>query len=284
MQKRMSEYDFKKEHMLSSEFRPVFFLSTGRTGTAFYTELLNQSDRVKVFHSPSALLCHAKSELITQGKVAYEMFQKYGYEDERVNRLLEQVFMAAREELLYKSCIHQKRYIETNNRITFLAPAIKKCIPHAKFVHIYRHPGEFVRSGIRRNYYGSSDTHQLGMITPLQGNEGYECWSEYENYEKVGWLWNETNRFVDDYLQTLDSSDYIQVNFNELSLEQVTSLMRFLEIDAIDEVAIERAIAQPVNAQVGGSFPLYDAWTDEQKHALDRICGTLAKKLGYVLV
>lgn len=282
-QNRLTEYKFKTEIIQSKEFAPIFFLSTGRTGTQLFTELLEHSKKTKVFHSPSSLFCNAQSELIEEGKVSYEMYKEYGLEDEIINKLVSQVVMASREDLLYKTYLHNRVYIETNNRITFLAPALKKIFPHAKFVHLHRHPGEFIRSGIRRKYYVSEDTHQIGMIKPIKEDPYFDMWDNMDNIEKVAWLWNETNSFVDNYLKTIHKEDYLQFNFNELSVENIRKLLDFLEIDDIPLNTIKSAIDTPVNIQKKGSFDKYDKWTDKDKDKVKKICNELSAKYGYRL-
>ncbi len=282
-QVKTSELKFKIDTIKKEDYAPVFFLSTGRTGTEFFTRLLNNSDRVKVFHSPSSLLCNAQSELIQQGHVAYEMYNKFGFDDERTNKLASQLFMASREDLLYKTYLHDKVYVETNNRITFLAPAIKYMLPNAKFVHLYRHPGEFVRSGVRRGYYRSNSIHETGRLAPLEKSDYFNKWSSFDDVQKIAWLWNETNSFIDNYLHTLDQSDYCQFDFNDLSVEKVHHLLNFLNIDDISKKTISSSISRPTNTQRTGSFPEYKEWKEADKTKLKDICGELSFKYGYEL-
>jgi len=282
-QNSLSEHNFRTEIIQNKKFSPIFFLSTGRTGTQLFAELLEHSKQTKVFHSPSALFCNAQSELIEQGKVSYEMYKKYGLDNEQTNDLVSQIFMASREDLLYKSYLHDKVYIETNNRITFLAPAIKKIFPHAKFVHLYRHPGEFIRSGIRRNYYIGDDNHQIGMIRPINTDSYFNLWKDMDSVEKVSWLWNETNSFIDDFFQTITRKDYIQFNFNNLTVEHINELMNFLNINDISEKTIKKAIDTPKNIQKSGSLKKYNKWIDEDKSKVKKICNNLSIKYGYKL-
>jgi len=281
--KAILEYEFKTKIIKSEEFSPVFFLSTGRTGTQLFTELLEHSKTTKVFHSPSALFCNAQSELIEQGRVSYEMYKKYGLRDERTNELVSQILMASREDLLYKTYLHDKTYIETNNRITFLAPAIKQLFPNAKFIHLYRHPAEFIRSGLRRNYYTGEDSHQIGMLRPIDKDKYFNSWQDMDNIEKISWLWNETNTFIDDYLKTIRKEDYLQFNFNDLTLENINSILDFLDINDISSNVIFKAIDTPVNVQKEGAFPKYKDWTNKDKGKVKEICGELSKQYGYRL-
>ena len=284
-QLKTTELDFRRKIISSKEYAPIFFLSTGRTGTKFFTQLLSKSNQTMVFHSPYNLFCNAQSELIEQGKVAFEMYSKYGFNDLRTNKLLSQLLMASREELLYKTFIHKKTYIETNNRITFLAPAIKYIFPNAKFVHLYRHPGEFIRSGIRRNYYddSSNSIHELGRLIPLENSIYHKEWLNFDNIQKIAWMWNETNKFIDDFLEILHDEDYFAFNFNELNTKKIQELCIFLNIKDIDESKIRKSINRPTNIQRSGSFPKYRFWDDIDKKKVKDICAKQTLKYGYEL-
>ena len=280
---KTSELEFKKTIIQDENYSPVFFLSTGRTGTEFFTQLLNKSKKIKVFHSPSSLFCNSQSELIEQGKIVYEMYMKYGFNDERTNKLVAQIMMASREDLLYKTYLHKKVYIETNNRITFFAPAIKLMFPNAKFVYLHRHPGEFIRSGIRRGYYKSNSVHESGRLSPLENTMYFNSWKKFDKIEKIGWLWNETNTFIDNYLSTLNDSDYFRFNFNDLTGTNIRNLLNFLKIDDINQKIIDDSILKPTNIQKSGLYPKYNQWIKEDKEKVISTCGELSLKYGYTL-
>jgi len=284
-QTKIEKLDFYREILPRQEYVPIFFLSTGRTGTKFFSLLMSKSKKVIVNHAPSQLFYFTQAELIQQGRAAYEIYMQKGFDDENINKLVSQIFLAAREDFLYKSYLHKKVYIETNNRITFLAPGLKYLFPKAKFVHLYRHPGEFIRSGIRRKYYDPSNKneHELGRLLPLKGTKYYNLWNSFDYIQRVAWLWNETNLFVEKFLETLDSTQYRQLNFNNLTVKKVKNILEFLDINEIDEEAIEKAIKKPVNVQKRGSFPHYRDWSKEDKDKVREICGDLAKKYGYEL-
>ena len=54
-QLKTTELDFRRKIISSKEYAPIFFLSTGRTGTKFFTQLLSISNQTKVFHSAGNL-------------------------------------------------------------------------------------------------------------------------------------------------------------------------------------------------------------------------------------
>ena len=59
-----------------------------------------------------------------------------------------------------------------------------------------RHPGDFVRTGIRREYYRGNEKDD-SRITPLADDEIYNSWANLSDIQKIGWLWNTTNDFIE---------------------------------------------------------------------------------------
>ncbi len=267
--------EFKREILKSKDYAPVFFLSTGRTGTKFFTRLLNKSKKVKAFHNPAP-------EMIEQGKVIYEYYYENGLNVN--NHIISHIFSAGREDILHKTYLHNKIYIETNNRITFLAPAIKYYIPNARFIHLYRHPGEFIRSGMRRKWYTKAGgEHELGRIVPTSGNPFFHRWQSFTNVEKIAWLWMETNTFIDRFLSLSDEKRFMRFNFNSLTVSNIKKLFGFIGLNDISQQYIEKNIKIPVNIQTANSFPIYNNWASEMKDRVKAICGDLAQKYGYEL-
>lgn len=274
-QRKVSLSEFKQDILPSAHFRPIFFLSTGRTGTQLFTQLINCCVSLRAFHTP-------KPELIQQGKVVYEAYHKTDpFQKELIDRLSGQTFLAAREHYLHQAFLHNKTYVETNNRITFLAPAIHALLPHARFVYLYRHPGDFIRSGIRRRWYTGQVSHDIGRITYGGSAEVQQQWNEWGYIEKIAWLWNETNQFIEDFLSSVDSSSYFKLNFDTLSVRTVISLFDFLDC-RLPSKKIAKMINNPVNQQRDGQYPPYEAWPEEDKEKVRSIC-LLAPAYGYEL-
>ena len=178
---------------------PVFVLSTGRCGTKWLTELLRQDQRVWVNHSDYP-------ELVRHSRLAYEQY-------EESPRVFQEIIRATRDGYILDAHRRNRVYIETNNRITFFAYAIRAVYPEARFIHLIRHPGDFVRSGIRREWY-HGERHDVGRIrnvcNPVE-------WETMTDIERIAWLWNETNQYIEDFLVTLDNPDiFLKVKAEEM--------------------------------------------------------------------
>lgn len=249
--------------------RPCFVLSTGRCGTLLLNELLLLSPNADPNHEP-------KPELYRPSKRAYE-------EIDRFPEIFSEVFKSAREEYLLKAAKQDKIYIETNNQSTFFAPIIPAVFPNAIFIHLVRHPGSFVRSGIRRRWYSEGHSHDIGRIVP-KDPKTIQKWTNYTLIEKNGWLWNETNQFILDFLTkiSLDKQLFIKAEDLFVQPEITRKVYDFIGLEGFDIKSIKRLLKHPVNQQVKGEFPKYKDWSKAEKSGLKNVA-VLAEKFGYTL-
>ena len=263
----LSIIDFEKQNW--QNVRPCFVLSTGRTGTLLLNRLLLTSTNAYSVHQP-------KPELIRVSKRAYEGVKCSP-------EIFIETFKSSREELVFKAAFHKKVFIETNNRITFFSPIIRKVFPNAVFIHLVRHPGDFVRSGIRRNWYTGEHDHDLGRILPISG-EAKKNWEKYSIIQKIGWLWNETNQFIETFSSTLETKNFQFVKAEDLfSQVQITEqIFNFLQLDGFDSTRVKKNIRKPVNAQKKKQYPKFMDWPEKDKQELQQVT-PLAKKYGYNL-
>lgn len=253
---------------------PVFFLSTGRCGTNWFTTLLSHEPSMKVFHEP-------KPNLGVQGKIAYETYREYDMIPPASEaRLLEEIFLAGREQYLRYSYKTQRQFVETNNQITFLAPAIFSLFPETKFIHLNRHPGEFVRSALRRKFYNNPD--DIKRIVPTSHDPIYNNWKELGPVGKNSWLWVETNQFIEKFRKTIPEENYFYFDFSKLNTGQVEKMNEFLGI-SISKSIISKAIGKPVNVQKSGKLEDYKGWPEEDKKSLISICKNMADHYNYQL-
>jgi len=250
---------------------PVFFLSTGRTGTAWFADLLSKDKQFMCFHN-------ATPHLSLQNKFYYDIIT-----DPEINILTKkeigkQIFLAGREEYLVYSYKTQKRFLETNNEYIFLAEVIAEMLPNSKFVHLYRHPGEFVRSGIRRKWYCKEEDYGDKRISL----KDKEIWNEYSNIQKVSWFWAEINNYIETLKENISPDRIYEFNFNELNKTSVEGMLNFIGAN-ISSKTITKKLPQKLNIQKSGNFETFENWTSKDKEELRQICGHLAEKYGYEL-
>jgi len=244
-----------------------FVLSTGRCGTKLLTDLLDLSREIICEHQASPALAHFS-------KLAYEASHENGDK-------FELGIDMARYELIQNAFLRKQIYVETDNRIVFFAPFLTDLFKKAKFIHIVRHPADFVRSGIRRKWY-KSHVADVSRIVPIND---HDSWVKMTQIEKIAWLWNETNQFIEDFKCNLKGADRVMFAKSEhlFSMPKTTlEIFEFLHAVPPPKKKIDRIIKHPVNVQRKGDFPQYDQWNAEQKEQL-RKYATLSSRYGYDL-
>lgn len=260
-------YDEKFENEFLSNVEPVFVLSTGRCGTEFLTTVLQEISQFDIYHSP-------KPELIFFTKYAYANYCKVPEE-------LKNIVKAVRLELILESYLRNRKYIETNNLMTFFAYAAAEVFPRSKFIHLIRHPASFVRSGIRRNWYSGDNLHDLSKIQPLEETEKF---SRISDIEKIGWLWNETNQFIENFKKSINQDTrFLFVKAEDMfsKKEELQKIFHFLNVKVNDKFLIKQINRKPVNLQKNGDFPPFDKWNEDEKIKLKRVC-TIANRYEYL--
>lgn len=247
-------------------FPPVFFLSTGRAGTKWFSEIIKADKSVKVLHNPAP-------NLAIQNVTAYNFLANQNPSDHE-KQLLKELFLAARENHLRYSVKTSRRLIETNNSITFFTPVLYELFPEAKFVHLVRHPIDFIISGMKRNYY--TDSAQ-DLRRPEKKDEK---WQAMSRIEKIAWLWNETNEFIETQKQIIGNDQCFTLSFSDFDVSNTSKLLQFIDVK-ISVSRIKKRIGSPVNTQKKGNAPHFEQWSEDEKLSVIKICGNLAAKYGF---
>ena len=206
---------------------PVFVLSTGRVGTMLLTRLFELEKGLHIEHE-------ALPEMLYTGKLAYA--------DPSNIEFTKGAFMAGRYEAIRDCQLQNLRYVETNNRLTFFAPAMAALFPNAKFIHLLRHPDSFVSSGIQRNWYTGKTITDEGRIAP-----GKDLGIERQQ-DKIAWLWNATNAFIDDFKAGAGKDRTLTVRSEDLfsNTEEAERILNWLDFKA-DKTSIQKVLNRPVN-------------------------------------
>jgi len=257
--------------VIHQEARCCFVLSTGRCGTKLLTNLLGLSRRIRSEHESLPILVYFS-------KLAYEASVNT-HEGSKESRL---GIDMARYELIRDTFLRNQIYVETNNRLTFFAPSLAELFKKSRFIHLVRHPGDTVRSGIRRMWYTGRHSHDVGRIVPTNGSIN---WDGMTQIEKIAWLWNETNQFIEDFILNLgDNNRVLYVKAEDLfsKTEAAKEIFRFLQVDPPADEQINAVIERPVNVQTIGNFPKYNDWNPEWKEQLKKYA-VLSSKYNYSL-
>ncbi|RMF16452.1 MAG: hypothetical protein D6761_06250 [Candidatus Dadabacteria bacterium] len=250
-----------------ADTRCIFVASTGRCGTAMLTALLEHDVRNRVWHKPAA-------ELGYPSTISYRDFH------DQPDRIAELVFHA-RFDMISDAGLRGYRYVETNNRITFYLPGLLRLLPHAKVIHLIRDPFAFISSGVRRKYYQNS-LGDLSRIRPRPGDAHSDDWAQWSPQVRCGWLWNETNQWIEDAVTELPANQLLRLRAEDLFHDPATArgVLDFCETEAPERL-IRKLQHNPVNAQ-GGRGLQYSDFSEADRMLIRRLT-PLRKKYGYSL-
>lgn len=249
----------------------IFVLSTGRAGTETVAALLNLVPALAAYHEPSPLLYGL-------GQVAYR------YESQPSSQpILEEAYLTARRDLFAYALKTGRGYAETSPQSTFLASAIYGALPSARFIHLVRDPREVVRSAMRRQWYGGNP-HDATRLMPLPGTESHAAWSSFLPFQKNLWLWQETNRWILTWRQSLPADQTLLLRAESLFKADPTALDQLYTFSCADPPSreeIRRVLGKQLNAQQEGTFPRFDEWSETMVLQLRSMVGETANTLGY---
>lgn len=257
---------------------PVFFLSTGRCGTRFYTACLQSDRSLNVAHAPTPYMAEA-------GRVAFESVGGVALIQPQavLRQALHELFLTGRLGRLRHCEQAGRRWVETNNWITFFAPVIAELLPQAQFVHLHRHPAEVVASGVARRWYAGNKLDSA-RPTPLPDDPAHAAWPGMDPLARTCWLWETTNRFILNFTATVAPERVLTISMNDIGADQLQSLAQFVGCRlSRRRVTCVLRRRKPLNAQQHHARLPFAHWESCNREVLIKICGHTAQQLGYSL-
>lgn len=268
----MNNVEYKHIHHLSTgylstfyaSYQPVFVLNTGRSGSAFVNNLLQNIPDIQSYH-----------------EALPNMFLKsnYAYQNQEKKEILQKMFEVARTELILEASIKNKIYVESNQCLVFFVYQIKTLFPKAKFIHLTRHPGNFVTSAIKKGWHRNDSVWEYGRVKM----EDERQWMNLSQIERLGWVWRETHNFIEDFKSEY-SKDFLTLKLEDLTTKasKVNSLLKFIGSEKrldkkkivpilqrkINEVKISE---EPKNMYKLPTYPHYREWSDSNKDKLIKL-------------
>ena len=255
---------YGRYHLAKQSRRAFFVLSAGRCGTLTLAHLLNTATNAHVWH-------HPQPDPIKKSLLAY-----LGEIDKR------KAFWKARYPIIHKTWSEGLIHGETDLLMTPFCDMIAKEIPDSKFIILVRDPRDFVRSGMRRNYY-YGHPWDFGRLRPQKGTEEFESWNKLDQFGKVCWLWNKTYEKTNLIINQIGRDRVVTVRFEDLveGIEKTEELFNFLGLEGFNGENIKKLLSQRFNEQVTGSFPKLKDWSEKLNKTLWNSCGIIANHFGY---
>jgi hypothetical protein len=239
-------------------------MSAGRCGTMTLARLLDTAENARVWH-------HPQPDLILEALKAYR-----GDIDKRTT------FRRARSPIMNQTWAEGLIHGETDLLMTPFVDEIAEEIADSKFIVLVRDPRDFVRSGMRRNYY-RGHPWDAGRLRPREGTAEYRKWNAMTQFEKVCWLWARTYEKILEYCDQLGKNRVLCCRFEELTadINCIQELFRFLGLRGYDPFKLKGILSKKLNQQVSGAYPEPNVWPRVSTDTLWRICGPAATCFGY---
>lgn len=250
---------------LSEDKRPVFLLSTGRTGTTFLAEYLNRSAEVTAVHEPKP------SRILRMWSMAY-------LEGKVHDKFMTQVLAKKRKKLL--SNIDTPIYVESNPFLSGFPTAINTLFPNAIIIHITRDPFEYARSSMNHgNAFGLKlffNTYVPFWYAKVEKILGIH--SKLSMKLKAAGYWT----VVNEELMQLDQGNpnYLRIKFEDLFQEGNKGLKEVCKIIGIKYVK-PNSHSKSVNKSRYNVVGQKQGWTKAELSMVKKLCGPLMKKLDY---
>lgn len=272
--KMIHQVDQETISAMYNDYSPVFVLSAGRSGSKFAAELLNLSPGINAFHEPRPTL---------------QYFSDFACHHRHLAETLNGMIDAARMEMVLETYISGTVFVESNQCLTFFAPALAGLFKNAKFVHLLRHPGDFAASAARKGWYVNDSIWEAGRPKPAADD-----WPHWSLVRKLGWLWNASHCFLRDFLGGLEPSRVLAMRMEDMvsAVDKAGDLFSFCGVDAPAKNRIRERQGtkvnplwigpqEPANMCKNPDFPAYDDWTAALKDELWEMAGATAAGFGY---
>lgn len=250
----------------------VFALSTGRTGTQTLAAMLRLSPQVVAQHEPAPRLVKATFD-------AYMEAQDEGWIEKWTPFML-----ATRDDFVLEANANGKVYVESNNRLTYVAPAVMAAFPASKFIFSHRDPYKVIRSGMQRGaYQGPNMAWNFARIRPRKGEPYFSEWASLSPLEKEAWRWAQINQMAHAFFSTVPAERRMELpaaTFFSGKKEMYKEIFEFVGAPCPPMSEIEGIMGKKMNAQAhfnGLSFE----WTDESLASVRRFIEPTATLLGY---
>jgi hypothetical protein len=257
-------------------YSPVFVLSTGRAGSRFIHMAMSQFEDLQSYHEAFPNL---------------QYFSDFAYHNQEAQDVLTAMFQAARMELILDAYNNNRIFLESNQCLVFFANVIAALYPNARFVHIIRHPGDFIRSAVMKGWHSNDSIWESGRVKISDKEE----WNKLSQFQKLAWTWRSTNEYIRHFINNQDPGKVLTVRFEDLTSQPETFLKllsftgseKTLPRDEIVQLLrnkineIEIFPNEPDNMRKVKNYPHYISWSNDLKESIRKETEPLARCYNY---
>lgn len=261
--------------------QPVFVLSTGRAGSKMIAHVFQPHPDVCALHEPPPQLATESYASWAKRIPSARLTSRVAYK---------------RRKLVDQVTGNNLVYLESSLFLAHLVKPLDDCFA-PKFVYLFRDGRDFIRSGWTHGWYGFFDHENLmkKVKTRLRrrlvvdiGNPGIDHRLSpprqiQDRFEKLAWLWSETNQAIMNSLEAVPSDRKLWLCLEDFDREELRLLCEYIgvEVDAdlIGEMMLV-ATSRP-NQSESAEDPTFGEWSEHREERFDRIAGPVMRRLGY---
>lgn len=262
---------------------PVFLISTGRTGTNFFSHFFqNNFESCFSVHEPQEDT-YDLNIAVAAGRLSYKQAG---------------IMLARfRQGILSQAEKGQNRfYIESNNNLSFLIPVIQSLFSDYRIIHISRDGRDVVRSiySRRARWNDGSEVAILSDDDPrerfnanlLKENAYFGKWDQMSRFERICWYWANKDAWILDEIEMDEKA--ISVKFEDLfKVKDINEWDRIIDFCNLRDQLLpgtnilDYIIKSKSNKTKSFILGKYENWPEEYKEIFHRHASHHMKRCGY---
>lgn len=218
----------------------VFILSTGRTGTMFFQDYINETcDDFRCLHEPvPSRRFIFLSNMFQARKISSDLFTK--------------IYLKSRKKLFNET--KESNFVESSNFMSGGVFALNKNMPNIKIIHLVRHPQDYVKSHYDYGYWKGYKKIVRKFVPfsverlPLTASE------RQDPFLVLYSRWKEINNMIAKYK---DTNEYLMLRFEDVfksdpidALSQLNTLRKFIGANKIGLEDNLKWLSKPKNVSV----------------------------------
>lgn len=247
----------------------TFILSTGRTGTLFFTRLFgtDPTRTLSLHEPPPSYHLRILSNAHSCGVIS--------------ERWMLPAFMHARGKIL--ASLGDRDYLEANNFIYGFINAIKTLTPSTIILHIVRDPRDYIRSYLNHGAWSGKKWLAAQLIPYWQPDVNYlfrDFTGATTPIVRFAAVWRHINEFI--ITNGQGNQNFHEFRFEDIFEKPNSGLERVIQVVGLPanrnlKSATEEKVNQSRNRRIGG----WQAWSTAECRAVHQICGRLMERYGY---
>jgi hypothetical protein len=272
--------------MVSNSQKPIFVVSTGRSGSKMIASVMAMHPSVLGLHEPRPLM----------------NLEAYSYWNGNIkrNRIQESV-IHKRDHLIQQTIKNNFVYFESSHFCSHLIPILYEKY-EAKFIHLIRDGRKFLISGLNRDWWFSNrlDKRQKEIIIDYVkvyfrrkffidiGREWHDHRlnppKKYKTkLEKTSWLWLEINEVILNSLKMIPAENQITLRLEDFKKNKIIDLLNYLNL-GYDEDLLEKMYLKSLDKENKTTSKKIDSFSDlklDEQESFWDITNEMMLKFGY---